>query len=77
MILMKIILISQQIFPRITHLYVKNYTEQCLKKFKIQEQRDMILFVLLVNMRNNSHHILMMLAVVMWKLYHHIRQQKH
>ena len=51
--------------PGITHLFVQNYTEQCLKStLEIQELKDIILCVLLMNMINNSHNMLIMVAAV-------------
>ena len=51
--------------PGTTYIFVQNYTEQCLKStLEIQELKDIILCVLLMNMINNSHNMLIMVAAV-------------
>ena len=51
--------------PGTTYIFVQNYTEHCLKStLEIQELKDIILCVLLMNMINNSHNMLIMVAAV-------------
>ena len=41
--------------PGITHSFVQNYMEQCLKNIlEMQELTNIILYILLMHMRNNS-----------------------
>ena len=63
--------------PGITHILKKNYTEHCLKNtLQTQELTDIILCVILIHIRSNSHHMLMTVASVVVKQHHIIQQQK-
>ena len=65
-------------FPGITHIFVQNYTEQCLINIlEMQELTDKIICVLLMHMRNNSQIMFMMVAAVVLIHFPQIRQQKH
>ena len=51
--------------PDITHLFVHNYTKQRLINLsEMQNLTDIILYVILMHMRNNSHNILMEVAAL-------------
>ena len=59
--------------PGITHLFVKKYTEQCLENIlEIQELKYIILYILLIHMREYSHFMLMMVELVVVMQYHKI-----
>ena len=59
--------------PSITHIFVQNYTEQCLKNIlEMQELTDIILCVILMRMIKNSHHQLMTVSEVVVINYHQI-----
>ena len=61
-----------------TNLFVKNYMEQGLKTLlEMQELKDIILFVLLIRMRNRTHNLLDMVSEVEVIFHHKIQQQKH
>ena len=47
------------------------------KYIKKQELPDILLCVLFVHTRNNIHHLLIMITVVVVMHYHQIRQKKH
>ena len=55
----------------------KNYMEQCFNNLlEMKKLTDIILCVLLMQMRHRSHHILMMVAAMVVMRYHKIHQQK-
>ena len=57
--------------PGITHIFVQNYVEQCLKNvLEMKELTDIILYFLLMHMRNNGYNILMAIVVMVVIQYH-------
>ena len=64
--------------PGITHIFVKNYTEQCLKNIlEMQELTDIISCVILIHTRNSSNNILMTVLSMVVTRYYQIKQHKH
>ena len=59
--------------PGITHIFLQNYMEQCLKHIlEIQELTDILLCVLLMHIRKNSHHMLITASTVVIRHCHQI-----
>ena len=62
----------------ITHLFVRNYMEKCLRYLlEKQELTDIISCVLLMHMKNRINHLAMMVAAMGIIHYPKIQQQKH
>ena len=78
MIWENIIHIGLQVVPGITHLFVKNDMEKCLKiSLEMKELKDLIACVLLMHMKKKIHHNMVMAEAVVVIHYHQIQQQKH
>ena len=68
----------RQIVPGITHIFVRNYTENCLRDLlEIQELTDIISCVLLIHIKKSIHNIVVMASEVGVVQYHQIQHQKH
>ena len=67
-----------QVVHVITHIFVRNEMEMCLRDLlEMQELTDIISCVPLMNMEKSINNILMMAAAVGVFHYHKTQQQKH
>ena len=78
MILRNKIKIGLQEFHGITHLFVRNYIENCLRDLlEMKDLTDIILRVLLMHMKKSINNLVIMVASVGFFHYQQIQQQKH